>query len=44
MPSAGLLTFRGYESESKVFLEIGHAGTGIANGLEVFERFRRSST
>ena len=39
MPSGGLLTFRGYECEDKVFLEIGDTGTGITNGSDVFEPF-----
>lgn len=40
MPAGGVLTFRGYESKGRVFLEIGDTGTGIANELEVFEPFR----
>jgi signal transduction histidine kinase len=40
MPSGGVLTFRGYESEGAVFLEIGDTGAGIPKGLEVFEPFR----
>ncbi|HEY7318471.1 MAG TPA: ATP-binding protein [Candidatus Binatia bacterium] len=40
MPSGGVLTFRGYESEGRVFLEIGDTGAGIPEGLKVFEPFR----
>ena len=40
MPSGGLLTFRGYVAEDKVFLEIGDTGAGIPKGLEVFTPFR----
>jgi signal transduction histidine kinase len=40
MPSGGVLTFRGYESEGRVFLEISDTGAGIPKGLEVFEPFR----
>jgi len=40
MPSGGVLTFRGYESDGAVFLEIGDTGTGIPKGLEVFEPFQ----
>jgi signal transduction histidine kinase len=39
MPSGGVLTFRGYESDGRVFLEIGDTGAGIPEGLEVFEPF-----
>jgi signal transduction histidine kinase len=40
MPSGGVLTFRGYESEGRIFLEIVDTGAGIPKGLEVFEPFR----
>ena len=40
MPSGGVLTFRGYESEGRIFLEIGDTGGGIPKGLAVFEPFR----
>ena len=40
MPSGGVLTFRGYESEGRIFLEISDTGAGIPKGLEVFEPFR----
>jgi len=40
MPSGGVLTFRGYESEDRIFLEISDTGAGIPKGLEVFEPFR----
>lgn len=40
MPSGGVLTFRGYESDGRVFLEIADTGAGIPEGLEVFEPFR----
>ena len=40
MPSGGVLTFRGYESDGAVFLEIGDTGAGIPKGLEVFEPFQ----
>jgi PAS domain S-box-containing protein len=40
MPSGGVLTFRGYESDGRMFLEIGDTGAGIPKGLEVFEPFR----
>jgi signal transduction histidine kinase len=40
MPSGGVLTFRGYEAEGRVFLEIGDTGAGIPEGLEVFAPFR----
>jgi signal transduction histidine kinase len=40
MPSGGVLTFRGYESEGRIFLEIVDTGGGIPKGLEVFEPFR----
>jgi signal transduction histidine kinase len=39
MPSGGVLTFRGYQSEGRIFLEIGDTGAGIPNGLEIFEPF-----
>src|SRR5499433_340977 len=39
MPSGGVLTLRGYQSESKIFLEISDTGAGVAEGLEVFEPF-----
>jgi signal transduction histidine kinase len=40
MPSGGVLTLRGYESEGRIFLEISDTGAGIPEGLEVFEPFR----
>jgi signal transduction histidine kinase len=40
MPSGGVLTFRGYESDGRIFLEIGDTGAGIPKGLEIFEPFR----
>jgi signal transduction histidine kinase len=40
MPSGGVLTFRIFESEHRVFLEIADTGAGIPNGLEVFQPFR----
>jgi signal transduction histidine kinase len=40
MPSGGILTFRGYESDGRIVLEIGDTGAGIPKGLEVFEPFR----
>ena len=40
MPSGGVLTFRGYESEGRIFLEIGDTGAGIPKELEVFAPFR----
>jgi signal transduction histidine kinase len=40
MPSGGVLTFRGYESEDRIFLEIGDTGAGIPKELEVFTPFR----
>jgi signal transduction histidine kinase len=40
MPSGGVLTFRGYECDGAVFLEIGDTGAGIPKGLEVFEPFQ----
>jgi signal transduction histidine kinase len=40
MPSGGVLTFRGYESEGRIFLEIGDTGAGIPKGLAVFAPFR----
>lgn len=40
MPSGGVLTFRGYQSEGRVFIEIGDTGAGIPEGLGVFEPFR----
>lgn len=40
MPSGGVLTFRGYAAEDKIFLEIGDTGAGIPKGLEVFTPFR----
>src|SRR5215475_8085564 len=40
MPSGGVLALRGYESEGRIFLEIGDTGAGVAEGLEVFEPFR----
>jgi len=39
MPSGGVLTFRGYESEGRIFLEIGDTGAGIPKELEVFAPF-----
>jgi two-component system sensor histidine kinase HydH len=39
MPSGGVLTFLGYESEGRIFLEISDTGAGIPKGLEVFEPF-----
>jgi signal transduction histidine kinase len=44
MPSGGLLTFRGYQCEGKVFLEIGDTGAGISNELEIFEPFRSTKS
>ncbi|HXV78619.1 MAG TPA: HAMP domain-containing sensor histidine kinase [Candidatus Binatia bacterium] len=44
MPSGGELTFRGYESEGRVFLEIGDTGSGIPHGLDVFEPFRTTKS
>ena len=40
MPSGGVLTFRGYESDGRMFLEIVDTGAGIPKGLAVFEPFR----
>src|SRR5262245_63786225 len=40
MPSGGVLTLRGYESDGRIFLEIGDTGAGITKGFEVFEPFR----
>lgn len=40
MPSGGVLTFRGYESEGRIFLQIGDTGAGVPKGLEVFEPFQ----
>lgn len=40
MPSGGVLTFRGYQSEGRIFLEISDTGAGIPKDLEVFEPFR----
>jgi PAS domain S-box-containing protein len=40
MPSGGVLTFRGYESDRTVVLEIGDTGTGIPDGTGVFQLFR----
>jgi signal transduction histidine kinase len=40
MPSGGVLTFRGYESDGGVVLEINDTGAGIPTGLEVFEPFQ----
>ena len=40
MPSGGVLTFRGYESDGGIFLEVGDTGAGIPKDLEVFEPFR----
>jgi signal transduction histidine kinase len=40
MPSGGVLTFRGYESDGRMFLEIGDTGAGIPKKLAVFEPFR----
>jgi signal transduction histidine kinase len=40
MPSGGVLTFRGYESEGRILLEISDTGAGIPKGLEIFEPFR----
>jgi signal transduction histidine kinase len=40
MPSGGVLTLRGYETDGRIFLEIGDTGAGIPRGLEVFEPFR----
>jgi signal transduction histidine kinase len=39
MPSGGVLTFRAYESEGGIFLEIADTGAGIPKGLEIFEPF-----
>jgi len=39
MSSGGVLTFRAYESEGGVFLEIADTGEGIPKGLEIFEPF-----
>jgi signal transduction histidine kinase len=39
MPSGGVLAFRGYECEGRVFLEIADTGAGIPRGLEIFEPF-----
>jgi signal transduction histidine kinase len=39
MPSGGVLAFRGYEFEGRVFLEIADTGAGIPQGLEIFEPF-----
>jgi signal transduction histidine kinase len=39
MPSGGVLTFRGYECEDRVFLEIADTGAGIPQGVEIFEPF-----
>jgi signal transduction histidine kinase len=44
MPSGGLLTFRGYQCEGKVFLEIGDTGAGISNEWEIFEPFRSTKS
>src|SRR5262245_50767090 len=40
MPSGGVLTFRGYQSEGRIFLEISDTGAGIPKDFEVFEPFR----
>jgi signal transduction histidine kinase len=40
MPSGGVLTFRAYESDGRMFLEIGDTGAGIPKKLAVFEPFR----
>jgi signal transduction histidine kinase len=39
MPSGGVLAFRSYECEGRVFLEIADTGAGIPQGLEIFEPF-----
>jgi signal transduction histidine kinase len=39
MPSGGVLTFRAYELEGGIFLEIADTGGGIPAGLEIFEPF-----
>jgi signal transduction histidine kinase len=39
MPFGGMLTFRAYESDGGVFLEIADTGEGIPKGLEIFEPF-----
>jgi two-component system, LuxR family, sensor kinase FixL len=40
MPSGGVLTFRAYESERRVVLEISDTGVGIPEGTGVFQLFR----
>jgi signal transduction histidine kinase len=39
MPSGGVLTFRAYESDGWIFLEIADTGAGIPDGLKIFEPF-----
>lgn len=39
MPSGGILTFRAYESDGGIFLEIADTGAGIPEGLKIFEPF-----
>jgi signal transduction histidine kinase len=39
MPSGGVLTFRAYESDGGIFLEIADTGAGISEGLNIFEPF-----
>ena len=39
MPSGGVLTFRAYESDGGIFLEIADTGAGIPEGLKIFEPF-----
>jgi signal transduction histidine kinase len=39
MPSGGVLTFRAYESDGGIFLEIADTGAGIPEGLKILEPF-----
>lgn len=40
MPNGGLLTLKGYRSQGATVLEICDTGTGIPDGLEVFQLFK----
>ena len=40
MPDGGTLTLRGYSSQRNIILEVSDSGTGIPEGLDVFQLFK----
>jgi signal transduction histidine kinase len=40
MPNGGTLTLTGYRSEDEIVMEVSDSGTGIPEGLDVFQLFK----